>query len=95
MATKNVQKSITLNKFGAESDFGIASTIPYSITASNMMACVPTNQTSIELKPRNDKGYFVSRIVLTYCGKNVLFKQNAFLTCSWRLLRSYIRNVGI
>ena len=62
MATKNVQKSITLNKFGAESDFGIASTIPYSITASNMMACVPTNQTSIELKPRSKKQYFVSKI---------------------------------
>ena len=72
MATKNVQKSITLNKFGAESDFGIASTIPYSITASNMMTCVPTNQTSMELKPRNNKGYFVLKIVLTYCGKNVL-----------------------
>ena len=78
MATKNVEKSITLNKFGAESDFGIAITTPYSITASNTMACVPTNQTSIELKPRNDKGYFVSRIVLTYCGKNVLVIEKNF-----------------
>ena len=78
MATKNVQKSITLNKFGAESDFGIASTIPYSITASNMMACVPTNQTSMELKPRNNKGYFVLKIVLTYCGKNVLVIKKTF-----------------
>ena len=77
MATKNVQKSITLNKFAAESDFGAqniltASTIPYSITASNMMACVPTNQTSMELKPRNKKGYFVSKIGLTCCGKKIV-----------------------
>ena len=79
MATKNVEKSITLNKFVVESDFGIAITTPYSITASNMMACVPTNQTSMELKPRNDKGYFVSKIVLTYCGKNVLVIEKKLL----------------
>ena len=85
MATKNVQKSITLNKFVAESelDFGAqniltASTMPYSITASNMVDCVPTNQTSMELKPRNNKGYFVSKIVLTYCGKNVLVIEKNF-----------------
>ena len=83
MATKNVQKSISLNKFVAESDFGAqniltASTIPYSITASNMVHCVPTNQTSIELKPRNKKGYFVSKIVLAYCGKNVLVIEKNF-----------------
>ena len=83
MATKNVQKSISLNKFVAESDFGAqniltASTMPYSITASNMVDCVPTNQTSMELKPRNNKGYFVSKIVLTYCGKNVLVIEKNF-----------------
>ena len=83
MATKNVEKSITLNKFVAESDFGAqniltASTMPYSITASNMVDCVPTNQTSMELKPRNNKGYFVLKIVLTYCGKNVLVIEKNF-----------------
>ena len=78
MATKNVEKSITLNKFVVESDFGIAITTPYSITASNMMACVPTNQTSMELKPRNKKGYFVSKIVLAYCGKKVLVIKKNF-----------------
>ena len=67
IATKNVQKSITLNKFLAESDFGAqniltASTMPYSITASNMVDCVPTNQTSIELKPRNKKNRLMESI---------------------------------
>ena len=85
MATKNVQKSISLNKFVLESDsdFGAqniltASTIPYSITASNMVDCVPTNQTSMELNPRNKKGYFVSKIVLAYCGKKVLVIEKNF-----------------
>ena len=68
MATKNVQKSISLNKFVAESDFGVqniltASTMPYSITASNMVDCVPTNQTSIELKPRN-KNSNICKLIL-------------------------------
>ena len=69
MATKNVQKSISLNKFVAESelDFGVqniltASTIPYSITASNMVHCVPTNQTSMELKPKNETGKLVQKL---------------------------------
>ena len=67
MATKNVQKSISLNKFVAESDFGAqniltASTIPYSITASNMVHCVPTNQTSMELKPKNETGKLVQKL---------------------------------
>ena len=50
--------------------------------------------------PLRFQWYFVSKIVLTYCEKKLFqfirtmyvfdqfLKQNAFLTCSWRFLRS-------